>query len=428
MRRLFRFVLAVILLLAALVAYVLWAPASMRPSAAKSSTQRSIPVAHAGATAHLSLEKVHSNVDAAPSPAMLEKIHALIQKGAPEICGMSDFEAAMFVLSEWQTDKTAENAAISTASTQLLQSKSAADQRLGLTLQAELVIDARRMEALRACDEDEKCAAQSPAPLPPYTAPLEPLVNRALATMDPADYAAAVHSCGRINAGPCAKVSYEGWARLEPDNAAPWLSIYSFALANKDVRGQVEASLHIMAASRFDERQLDRTPLLMSPEVTSQKPLARMMIGISALGQVASASIGSTFPLMQFCTEAAVRDPVKRNACDNMAAQLLDTDQTAFAVIIAKAIGKRAGWDAARLQALDDEKEVIMGLMVDAYPAGNQYSCSALAIGNEVMRASMTKGERRWARDLVEKSGKTYAEMAGAYRAAARAATADGIP
>ena len=369
-----------------------------------------------------SLARSNAGQAAPPSDGMLEKIHALMEKGVPEVCGMSPFESAMFVLSGSQTDKDAENATIATVAAQLAQSKLAAEQRLGLTVQAELSIAALAEESMRAaCGSDEKCRQQLPVSPVARTEAMEPLVNRALASMDPADYAAAAQICARINTGACAKVSYEGWAGLEPRNSAPWLLIFGAAVERKDLPAQVDAVRHIGLATEYDPHLLDRAPLYLSAEVVSRKPLLQVSIGSSVIGSTAASSIPPLFGLGRYCSESAVRDPDRRASCDNLITKFVEGDKNVIAVSIARALGKRIGWDAARVQALEDEREIILGYMGELGTHDYPLSCDALEQDIAWLRESMTKGERRWARDRAEKSGKSYAEIAEGFRAAARA-------
>ena len=219
-------------------------------------------------------------------------------------------------------------------------------------------------------------------------------------------------------------MSLEVWAALEPNNAVPWLLIFGMAAGKKDVPAQADAARHIALTTAYDPHLLDRAPLLLSAETTSQKLIIQSSIASLVIGANAAYSMDAIYGFAQYCSESAAVDPLRRASCNNLATKYIDNDQSVIGVSMARIVGKRIGWDAARVQALEDEKDVILGYMSELGADENPFSCAALEKNNEWVRESLIKGERKWARDRAAKSGKSYAEIAEGYRAAARARTA----
>ncbi|MGO9947115.1 MAG: hypothetical protein ACLPWG_09730, partial [Steroidobacteraceae bacterium] len=81
------------------------------------------------------------------------------------------------------------------------------------------------------------------------------LVQLAVGANDPAVYALAIYKCAKNEdpaAGACRQVSAAGWARMDPDNAIPWLLVVGQARANNDMQAEADAFYHAAQAHSTD--------------------------------------------------------------------------------------------------------------------------------------------------------------------------------
>jgi hypothetical protein len=79
-------------------------------------------------------------------------------------------------------------------------------------------------------------------------------------------------------------------------------------------------------------------------------------------------------------------------------------------------VGKRLGWDEARLQTLRDESTVALGISRDVASGENALSCEGLKNASRLVQKSLSKGERAGAYEHVAESGKTLSALADQYR------------
>ncbi len=129
---------------------------------------------------------------------MLEKVAALLKGPKIEVCGMSDLEAAVFVVANGEQDLTAVNAALATPTSKLVQSGNLREKVLAIYAQTHLAEIAAIDDAIpqRCKPGDFDCRIQASESRPQVRAAVaEPLVKLALAGRDPDTYAAAAYAC-----------------------------------------------------------------------------------------------------------------------------------------------------------------------------------------------------------------------------------------
>ena len=76
---------------------------------------------------------------------------------------------------------------------------------------------------------------------------MDQLVRLAVVSQDPLVYVIALEACkGSAEGGAanCALLSLEQWARLDPDNAQPWLELAAQAQREHDVDAELDAMRH----------------------------------------------------------------------------------------------------------------------------------------------------------------------------------------
>ncbi len=351
---------------------------------------------------------------------MLEKVAALLKGPKVEVCGMSDWEAALFVIANGEHDTTAANAALAAATSKLIQSDKVRERVLGLYVQAHMAELAAIEDALNVrCKDNVDCRIQTSESRPQVRAAVaEPLVQFALAGRDPDAYAAAAYACRGERVGACASMGYAQWAKIEPDNAVVWLLMAAEASSRKDAVAQAEAIQHLATARRYDPRIPSFAPVFESEAVRTQPLWVQSSVGISLLGLQSTTSLAPNMAIGGYCLQAKNMDDARRAVCDTLANKLLETDANVIDLMMAAAIGKKIGWDAEKLQAAGDQKAVAIGLLGEMSSDKDRFSCATLAKDVQWIQSSLSKGEMSVIRELIAKSGKTIPELVEKYRPA----------
>lgn len=246
------------------------------------------------------------------------------------------------------------------------------------------------------------------------------LVQLAVGANDPAIYALALYKCntysGAPQAGACPQISWSGWARLDPDNAAPWLNVAGSDRAKGDSAAEADAFAHAAAAHRYEsynasffafaepELPQDVTPL-------ERTFLSQMVIGVEAASSTPQYSMAS-----KHCS-GAMQDSRLRQQCSAVAELLLAKGNTFLDLMIGESIGKRVGWPEKRIESLKLDRNSMMELLMRLAPVeeANPWSCETVGRINEFMAARSRLGEIGALREMRERSGESVLELARAY-------------
>ena len=358
---------------------------------------------------------------------ILDNLTALLKGDEVEVCGLSGFEAALFVAGDTEISTRALNTTLAQLIGKLLAGGNPQDRTQALYLQALLPEWNRSIEdggKYRICGGDLECIAKLwDANVPPaaISAPkpeAEPLVKLALTSRDPNIIAAAIYACQGTRAGVCGTISIIDWAAVDADNAAMWLMMANDAVIRNDTSARDIALRRALMAPGYDLRIPSLASVIESDLVGAQSPLVQFEIGNQLGISNFSPILPASFALARYCFDGkTVESGEVRNAlCDTLANKLLQHDESLVGLSIAIAIGAKLGWDASRLQALRDEKAVGLGWAYDAFPSGNMFSCRQLAQSNLLNQNVLSKGERQIRREVVANSGKSLAEVANEYR------------
>ncbi len=253
------------------------------------------------------------------------------------------------------------------------------------------------------------------------------LVRLATTTSDADAYALAMFSCRRdIDAaagGDCALLSYAQWARIEPDNAVPWLSLADDAQQRGD-RSTLEAALIRASKARYSDPHWDQiSELLASDALAAQPPAIQVGLAIRLLGIQAALPILNPQGLMKYCSTAAQADQDRVQTCGDLAATLIEHSRTAVEVSIGARLAERVGWADPRLAGLQDEADALRWQMAQMHEKSGQedlLGCDSLARLRRAMAAQAQVGERGWLRRELTAGGVTTAQAAERWRAVLR--------
>lgn len=185
------------------------------------------------------------------------------------------------------------------------------------------------------------------------------LARMAATTNDPQVYALAFNTCGRAQptAGACQLLSAEQWARLDPDNATPWLFVLAQAGQRRDVAAQNEALFRLSASQRSDQYFFVLPGLLLAhlPDDEASLPAA-LILATEAIGVEAAWSLPGYQDLVALCRPPALRDSNRRQLCSAAADLLVERSDTLLDRGVGIGLGRNLGWSAERLDRLRGEQ------------------------------------------------------------------------
>jgi hypothetical protein len=201
------------------------------------------------------------------------------------------------------------------------------------------------------------------------------LAREAATSTDPQLYALALQTCHDGTAPPsaaCGQLSVAQWARLEPDNAVPWLWMAAGAADQGDELSQADALFHAANARYSDQRFGLAFRLLSQPELQSLEPPVRTG-ATQLLLESATGRMPDYATALQYC--APGMDSNRVQVCERLAAVLVDQGRTLLDLTIGGSLGQRVGWPLERLEALTAERSSLMAL--DPAAAPQDLSCEA---------------------------------------------------
>jgi len=258
---------------------------------------------------------------------------------------------------------------------------------------------------------------------------LAELVHLAAGSRDATVYAIALDACTGAPVADCALLSLAQWARLDPDNAQPWLALAAEARQQQDRDAETEAMRHAAHARRSDF-PAGLLPHLVDRALGPGVPALERTLGLSLGVSVQAAwrpSHSAQADVWCVAEEAGVAD--RREVCDALAQTLAFGSSSVSDLTLGLSIGKRLGWPTPRLATLQQEQEAISetGAFTEV---GVDWSCEAVDRLSRTMQRLASGGELQAVREVVARSGRSLAEWSAEHRrnvalaeAAANAAT-----
>jgi hypothetical protein len=224
----------------------------------------------------------------------------------------------------------------------------------------------------------------------------------------------------------CGLLSNAQWARIEPDNAVPWLYAAADAGQRHD-RGALEAALSRASQARYSDPHWDQVSrVLASDALASQPPAVQIQLAISLLGiQAALAFREPGVVLTQYCGVAALADPNRVQTCGDLAATLIERGRTEIEVWIGAKIAERIGTTDPRFSALLDEAYAVRwqgSQWLKSMQQGEHrlLSCDSLQVLRHNAAAQVHLGESGRLRQELAASGVSTSQAAERWRAERR--------
>jgi hypothetical protein len=236
--------------------------------------------------------------------------------------------------------------------------------------------------------------------LAPAALAIDDLARLAVLSDDPQVVALAFQACHPrgLNfiepGGNCQLVTAEQWARLAPDDAAPWLQLAVQAQALGDLAGRDAAlgraaraatltgSAAAMLAAQVAAALPDGMPALEQTAV--QAELAGLDSGTE------SARLDALDPA---CATPADGDTGHQSLCDALARMLVERGRSAAAVNAGVQLGERLGWPGERTSALLQAQRAALDASLRFTAAPQALACASLQRRREFVLLSARLGE-----------------------------------
>jgi len=186
------------------------------------------------------------------------------------------------------------------------------------------------------------------------------VVQLAAGAGDPAVYAMAISMCDASAASDpnsaCQQISLQQWARMDPDNAVPWLLLAGAARVRHDSAAETDAFSHAAKAHKVDSYS-DSVFAFAEPELPQDvTPLERSYLATEVIGVESAIRPPEYGVTSQHCSSDAMQDSNVRQQCDSLAELLVTKGTNLLDLGIGTAIGARAGWPTKRVNELVQEK------------------------------------------------------------------------
>ena len=241
------------------------------------------------------------------------------------------------------------------------------------------------------------------------------LVQLAAGLTDLPVYVMAVRACdpsddGGVPGAACTRISPTTWAAMDSDNVAPWLEVAAAAHARSDRDAEFDALSHAAHAHKVDF--YNDLPLAYansdSPPETTGLERAAFFSGL--IGHVGGDGYAHGFLTSSYCTVQAIQHSSIRQQCEAVAELLADQGRNTLDWSAAARIGARLGWESERITAM--RQEILAMYRVETQSGKDPWSCENVRALNEFAAIQSRSGEIAAARDAIQKSGKSIAELA----------------
>jgi hypothetical protein len=247
------------------------------------------------------------------------------------------------------------------------------------------------------------------------------LVQLAVGTKDPAAFALAYTKCLKgvedsTSQGACPQLSLDDWTRADADNAVPWLQLAAKARREHDLAAEAAAVAQAAHAHQYETYNWSLFSFAQSVMPNDVTAADRWILTTQIIG-VEAAMPMPYLPLSQYCSRELLTDAAVHQQCNALVELMVNKARTLLEFAMGKALGARVGWPVERVDELTQELHASMQAFKEAVPqdAQQQWSCDSVASGNAFMSQWDELGERGLARQVIERSGETVAELSRKY-------------
>jgi hypothetical protein len=271
---------------------------------------------------------------------------------------------------------------------------------------------------------------------------IERLAWLAAGLQDPVVYALALRACQGVvdrDGGACRLLSRTQAARLEPDNAQPWLELAAEAAAQGDAAAEHDAMARAAQTTRSDVHFL-QLPALVSRALAPPVPALQRTLASSVainLHDTWRLSPAASAQARDYCAagvDASAAEPSRQAGCRALARVLGDQGRSLAELATALAIARSAQLPGSGPPAWQLEHDALVEVGTPESADPNDLGCAALTAAQGWWQRVADDGERRALRERLEASGRSLQEGSERHRrnlgvagaAVAEAAVADG--
>jgi hypothetical protein len=248
---------------------------------------------------------------------------------------------------------------------------------------------------------------------------------------DPAVYAMAMQACLRGGptpaSPPCAALSAEQMARLDPDNVVPWLHVAVQAAQRQDTQAVAEAVYRASLAHVSRQHEFAFADLALSALPPDWPAADAMLASAKVLEIHTSLTLPSYIPVVQYCARERMQDANLQQTCDRLARVLMERGDTLIDFGIGRRLGERAGWPVEVVELNNARMQAYVQTLSDgdtlAANAPSATGCDALRQGVRTAFEHARYGERASVQDKVRAAGLSDATVLERWRQAQRERT-----
>jgi hypothetical protein len=247
------------------------------------------------------------------------------------------------------------------------------------------------------------------------------LVQLAVGTKDPAVYALAYTKCvsgveDSALPGACPQLSLDEWTRADSDNAVPWLRLAAKARREKDGAAEAAAFAHAAQAHKYESYDWSLFSFAQPAMPSDVTAADRWYLTVDVVGVEAAMPMPYA-PTFQYCSRDAMADTTVHRQCSALAELMVSKATTLLEFSVGKSLGARAGWPAEAVDHLTQQLQASMQAINQMTPSDpeQQWNCDSVVRGNAYMSEWEQLGEMGLARQAIERSGETVAELARKY-------------
>lgn len=248
---------------------------------------------------------------------------------------------------------------------------------------------------------------------------LDMLANLAGTTTDPVVYALALRVCGRqsgnSSGGYCDAISPEGWAQIDPDNAAAWLDVARDLEQRPELGGAAEALRNAAAAHRYDSGTDSLVAIALPAMPAGHTLFEQYFLTADLTGFQAAMAVPSWLTAMR-CTDIERGSPNVLKDCSAIAETLVATGKGTTDLAIGARLGEKVGWSAQRVKDLRRQEEALMMVMMGgARDFSVPQSCHDAVRDVEKLKRRSAIGEIPALREELQSSGQSVDDLADEY-------------
>jgi hypothetical protein len=235
--------------------------------------------------------------------------------------------------------------------------------------------------------------------------PRDELVQLAAGAGDPALYALAVGLCRKSSSdvdtvGACQRISPSEWARIDSDNAVPWILAAQAARNRNDTEAEATSFSRAANAHKLDDYSDSLLSFGFAELPQGIAPAEKTSLAIELIGYEAAWGVPELREISTYCSDTALRRDETHKECDAVAELLVDQGATILTLGVGIRLGGRVGWSPERLKDLSQERDALFGILRDE---PRSVSCETVNRMNAFFDSRTQLGELEALRDIRDR-------------------------